>query len=106
MTYDRPWRRQSAQRIHGFRYGPESALRGLAVTHMKILIDDSPNNAQAGERLIDVIVRAGVELPHVCYHPQLGPIQTCDTCLVEVGGELVRACATPVYREMSVQTGT
>src|SRR5438270_5030235 len=74
--------------------------------HMTILIDGSPSNAQVGERLIDVIVRAGVELPHVCYHPQLGPIQTCDTCLVEIDGELVRACATPVSQPMSVRTTT
>jgi formate dehydrogenase major subunit len=73
---------------------------------MTILIDGSPKNAQAGERLIDVIGRAGVELPHVCYHPQLGPIQTCDTCLVEIDGELVRACATPVSHDMSVRTTT
>ena len=53
-----------------------------------------------------MIGRAGVALPHVCYHPQLGPIQTCDTCLVEVDGELVRACATPVSQDMSVRTAT
>jgi formate dehydrogenase major subunit len=73
---------------------------------MTILIDGSPNNAKAGDRLIGVIGRAGVELPHACYHPQLGPIQTCDTCLVEVDGKPVRACATPVSRRMSVQTAT
>src|SRR5437868_2106076 len=73
---------------------------------MTILIDGSPNPAEVGERLIDVIGRAGVALPHVCYHPQLGPIQTCDTCLVEVDGELVRACATSVSQEMTVQSTT
>jgi predicted molibdopterin-dependent oxidoreductase YjgC len=26
-------------------------------------------------------------LSQVCYLPQLGPIQTCDTCIVEVNGE-------------------
>ena len=43
-------------------------------------------------------------MPQVCYHPQLGPIQTCDTCMVEVDGELVRACATPVVAGMKVET--
>src|SRR6266853_1384852 len=73
---------------------------------MTILINGSPYNAVEGERLIDVVLRSGVELPHVCYHPQLGPIQTCDTCLVEIGGELVRACATSVSQDMSVRTAT
>src|SRR5262249_41022638 len=47
---------------------------------------------------------AGVALPQVCYHPQLGPIQTCDTCIVEVNGALTRACATSVADGMSVST--
>jgi len=73
---------------------------------MTILIDSVPNNANPEERIIDVIRRAGVEIPHVCYHPQLGPIQTCDTCMVEVNGKLLRACATSVSDGMSVQTTT
>ena len=55
--------------------------------------------------LIDhMIERAKSEVPHVCYHPQLGPIQTCDTCMVEINGELVRACATTVSTGMEVTT--
>lgn len=65
------------------------------------------------ERLIDVINRAaathsgatdGHQLPQVCYHPQLGPIQTCDTCMVEADGKLVRACSTMAVDGMHVET--
>jgi len=59
-----------------------------------------------GERLIDVINRAGAKIPQVCYQPQLGPIQTCDTCMVEVDGKLVRACATAAADSMVVGTET
>ncbi|WP_432804275.1 formate dehydrogenase subunit alpha [Deinococcus taeanensis] len=62
--------------------------------------------ATPGEPLIDVLNRSGMELPQVCYHPQLGAIQTCDTCLVEVNGELIRACGTRVSGNMTVQTET
>ena len=58
----------------------------------------------AGETLLDAINRVGVELAQVCYHPQLGPIQTCDTCMVEVDGKLVRACAAAVKDGMNVVT--
>src|SRR6266550_2224569 len=68
--------------------------------------DSARDVMRTGERLVDVIGRAGVAIPHVCYHPQLGPIQTCDTCLVDVDGELVRACATTVSQDMSVRTAT
>jgi formate dehydrogenase major subunit len=69
-----------------------------------VTIDGSIHEAEAGERLIDLINRCGRELPQVCYHPQLGPIQTCDTCIVEVEGKLTRACGTAISGAMAVLT--
>jgi formate dehydrogenase major subunit len=69
-----------------------------------ITIDGVVQDATSGERLIDVINRAGVKIAQVCYHPQLGPIQTCDTCMVETNSRLVRACATSVSAGMKVLT--
>ncbi|MFY9748473.1 MAG: formate dehydrogenase subunit alpha [Acidobacteriaceae bacterium] len=67
-------------------------------------IDGTAHEFSQGERLLDVINRAGIEVPQVCYHPQMGPIQTCDTCMVEVDGKLVRSCATPATDGMTVAT--
>jgi formate dehydrogenase major subunit len=69
-----------------------------------ITLDDVALDGRPGERLIDAINRAQVQLPQVCYHHQLGPIQTCDTCMVEVDGKLVRACGTLVADGMRVST--
>jgi formate dehydrogenase major subunit len=71
---------------------------------LKLIIDGVNHDAEAGELLIAVINRTGQKIPQVCYHPQLGPIQSCDTCLVEINGELGRACATKVSIGMQVQT--
>jgi formate dehydrogenase major subunit len=71
---------------------------------ISITIDGVVQEAQAGEQLIDVINRSRSKLPQVCYHPQLGPIQTCDTCMVEIGGQLLRACATAVSDGLIVET--
>ncbi len=71
---------------------------------IRITIDGLIREAMPEERLIDLINRIGEEVPQVCYHPQLGPIQTCDTCLVEVNGGLARACATTVADGMHVDT--
>ncbi|HLQ76738.1 MAG TPA: molybdopterin-dependent oxidoreductase, partial [Terriglobia bacterium] len=70
----------------------------------KVAIDGVVQEAQPDELLIDLINRTGVSVPHVCYHPQLGPVQTCDTCMVEVNGRLVRACATEVADGMKIST--
>src|SRR3979409_1467616 len=71
---------------------------------IRLTVDGVGQEAASDERLIDVINRAGVKIAQVCYHPQLGPIQTCDTCMVEIDGQLVRACATSVSAGMEIFT--
>jgi formate dehydrogenase major subunit len=71
-----------------------------------ITVDGVIQEARADERLVDLINRIGGKLSQVCYHPQLGPIQTCDTCMVEVDGKLQRACATTVTAAMNVLTAS
>jgi formate dehydrogenase major subunit len=73
---------------------------------IRVTVDGVVHDATIGERLIDVINRAGLKVPQVCYHPQLGPIQTCDTCMVETDGQLVRACATTAADGMKMVTGS
>jgi len=70
----------------------------------KVTIDGIVREAESNELLIDLLNRAGSKVPHVCYHPQLGPVQTCDTCMVEANGRLVRACATEVADGMNIST--
>ncbi len=71
---------------------------------IKLTLDGQAVETKAGELLIDLLLRRNANVPSVCYHHQLGPIQTCDTCLVEVNGQLVRACATPTAAGMKVET--
>jgi formate dehydrogenase major subunit len=73
-------------------------------TMVNVEIDGTVQKAQVGELLIELINRNGGSVPHVCYHPQLGPVQTCDTCMVEANGRLIRACATTVADGMKVAT--
>ncbi len=65
--------------------------------------------AQVGEPLIEALnrdarARHQHNIPQLCYHPQMGPIQTCDTCMVELDGTIIRACATPVTANISIIT--
>lgn len=83
--------------------GPTRPAPGPAVD---LHIDGGTFTAYLGEPLVDAINRARIELAQVCYHPQLGPIQTCDTCSVEIDGQIGRACGTPVAAGMVVRTQT
>ena len=73
---------------------------------MPISVNGKRLEFEPGARLIEVINRSDAAVPQVCYHPQLGPIQTCDTCMVEVDGELVRACGTTASDGMKVFTSS
>src|SRR5262249_9641531 len=73
---------------------------------IELTLDGKKQQVADGSRLIDVINRARRPLAQVCYHQQMGPIQTCDTCMVEVDGKLVRACGTVAAAGTSVSTST
>src|SRR5258708_883239 len=80
------------------------SMRAGNPVEVGVVIDGSKHAALSGERLVDLMNRVGVNLAQGCYHPQLGPIQTCDTCMVKINGELVRACATAVSDGMTIST--
>ncbi|MEH7544966.1 molybdopterin-dependent oxidoreductase, partial [Neobacillus vireti] len=50
--------------------------------------------AAEGQTVLQFLNDSSIEVPQVCYHPSLGPIETCDTCIVEVNEELFRSCST------------
>ncbi|WP_428943700.1 formate dehydrogenase subunit alpha [Pantoea sp. FN060301] len=58
----------------------------------------------AGQPLIDFLTAQGKTLPHVCYHPSLPPLQTCDVCWVKVDGELVRGCTLKAEEGMEISS--
>jgi formate dehydrogenase major subunit len=71
---------------------------------VEISLDGVAVAASEGEPLVEAILRQK-EIPHICYHsPLMGPIQTCDTCIVEVDGQLVRSCGTKVGAHMKIVT--
>src|ERR1700758_4760355 len=73
-------------------------------SEVEISLDGASVSASEGELLVEAILRHK-EIPHICYHsPLMGPIQTCDTCIVEVDGQLVRSCGTKVGAQMKVVT--
>jgi len=71
---------------------------------LKLTIDGVETEAPQGSLLIDALSRTDIKVPQVCYHPQLGPIGTCDTCMVEVNGKLVRSCTCEITPGLSVDS--
>lgn len=73
-------------------------------TKLSVRINGNEYQANEGQNVVDVIKDQSIDIPHICYHPNLGTIQTCDTCMVEINGELVRSCATKVAAGMDIKT--
>ncbi|HUX43230.1 MAG TPA: formate dehydrogenase subunit alpha [Terracidiphilus sp.] len=71
-----------------------------------VTINGSEHAFTPGETLLSVMNRVQIAIPQLCFHPQLGAIQTCDTCMVEVDGRLMRACATAAELGASVLTAS
>ncbi|MET3289015.1 UNVERIFIED_CONTAM: formate dehydrogenase major subunit [Brevibacillus sp. OAP136] len=59
-----------------------------------------------GTRLLDYLLENEIKHPHICYSPVLGPIQTCDTCMCEIDGKVMRACSTVVTDGMNILTAS
>jgi NADH-quinone oxidoreductase subunit G len=67
----------------------------------KVTIDDRTVEVEAGTNLIDAAFKAGVHIPHYCYHPRLTVVGQCRMCLVKVAGmgKLQAGCATQVMKD-------
>jgi formate dehydrogenase major subunit len=68
----------------------------------RVWLDNVEVEANEGDTILDIVKKHGIYLPHICYNEGLAPIQSCDTCLVEVNGKLVRACSTKVEQGMKI----
>ncbi|ANU13163.1 formate dehydrogenase subunit alpha [Planococcus halocryophilus] len=70
---------------------------------MSIKINGSLTEFEQGKTILQVLNEQKILHPQICYMPELDPIETCDTCIVEVDGKLVRSCSTTAVAGMDVQ---
>ncbi|MFM1655192.1 formate dehydrogenase subunit alpha [Brevibacillus sp. B_LB10_24] len=69
-------------------------------------VNGAKHDTEAGTRVLDYLLQQGIEHPHICYSPELGPIQTCDTCMCEIDGRIMRACSTYIEDGMNILTAS
>ena len=85
-----------------------------------VIVDGQEIEFGDDERLngIQVAARAGIEIPHYCWHPGLTVVASCRMCLVEsgrrdaqtgeiqMGPKLVPACQTPATDQTVLVTNS
>ena len=74
----------------------------------KTLTIDGREVSFNGERnLLELIRKAGIDLPTFCYHSELSVYGACRLCLVDIQGRGVQgACSTPPEAGLKVRTQT
>lgn len=75
---------------------------------VRLLIDGNKIETEEGVTVLEAAIKAGIYIPHLCYHPDLHPTGACRLCIVKVEG--IRgyppSCATTVRDNMVVYTNS
>ncbi len=72
-----------------------------------MLIDNVPVEIAGEKNILDVIRKAGIELPTFCYYSELSVYGACRMCVVEdKRGDIHAACSTPPKAGMEIRTNT
>ncbi len=71
-----------------------------------VYIDNKPYFFEQGDTILDVARKNDIDIPHLCYHPDLPKVANCRTCLVEnLNKEEITTSCTLVCKDgMKVNT--
>ena len=75
---------------------------------MRLTIDGQRLEATEGQTILEVAQENGIDIPNLCYSPELKPEGACRMCVVDIEGvaDPVTACTTEVSEGMVVETET
>jgi NADH-quinone oxidoreductase subunit G len=72
-----------------------------------MMIDGKKTPFNEEKNILDVVRKAGIELPTFCYYSELSIYGACRMCVVEnEWGGIIASCSTPPKHEMAVKTNT
>ena len=70
------------------------------------MLDGKPVPFEEGETIIQAATRAGVFIPHLCYHPDFKAHGSCKLCTVKVNGRQTASCTMRAMAGMVVESDT
>ncbi|MDF1514011.1 MAG: 2Fe-2S iron-sulfur cluster-binding protein, partial [Anaerolineae bacterium] len=78
------------------------------MSEVQVTFNGKKVTAQSGQTVLEAARENGVDIPVLCYHPDLTAWGACRMCLVEVKGMrgLQTACTCPVADGMEIETET
>ncbi|NOZ78120.1 MAG: molybdopterin-dependent oxidoreductase [Acidobacteria bacterium] len=75
---------------------------------VSVTIDGHEIQVPEGTNVLEAAKKAGITIPHYCYHPALSVVGQCRVCMVEIDGapKLATACSTQVRDGMNISTNS
>ena len=72
-----------------------------------MMIDNIPVEINGEKNLLELIRKAGIDIPTFCYHSELSIYGACRMCMVEnKWGSMAAACSTPPRAGLEIHTNT
>ncbi|QXE18752.1 [FeFe] hydrogenase, group A [Clostridium sp. 001] len=72
-----------------------------------MIIDNIPVEINGEKNILELIRKAGIDLPTFCYHSELSVYGACRMCMVEdKRGRMQASCSTPPQAGMEIYTNT
>lgn len=73
---------------------------------ISLTINGKKITAEKGQKLLEVCEAQGIEIPKLCFHPDIKVHANCRLCSVEIKGapRLITSCSTEVQEGMEVET--
>ena len=70
------------------------------------MLDGKAIPFEEGQTIIQAATKAGVFIPHLCYHPDFKPHGSCKLCTVKVNGRQTASCTMRAMAGMVVESDT
>jgi len=72
-----------------------------------MIIDDIPVEINGEKNILELVRKAGIDLPTLCYYSELSVYGACRMCMIENNrGGMEAACSTPPKAGMEIYTNT
>ncbi len=72
-----------------------------------MIVNGRPVPIEGEKNILEVIRKAGFDMPTLCYHSQLSTFGACRMCIVEdKKGSIIASCSTPPKAGMDIKTNT
>lgn len=78
----------------------------LTMKKVSIKINGKLFSVDSDKTILAVALENNIDIPHLCYHPDIEPKAKCGMCLVEIKGrkDFAKACETKIQDGMDIST--